>query len=465
MVLYTCQRCGYENKIKSHFIKHLNRKKPCDITLLAVDKRVSNKKSYIEKKKDGKIIDITKIDFDLEQKIEENPDFEESYTEVNSKRSQIDFEVKKNDFGSEHLTSELSKNDFGLYEVNSKPKSNQKVIQKNGKITPPGRTILPSLDNSSDFAQNMPDFSNLRPIKNSEGKFECPLCGAVYGRKNNCTQHLKNRCKVRKSKLIQQMFDTGQDQEFSIIDEKSCLPEKSYKKVISPKSNFHTVEEKKLYSNFVSENESYIDSEKVSCEKSYITNNNGDNEDNNINLDDISNHDYKIAVIERELFKKENDELRKQVEMLISKVGNTTVNVQQNIIINNLGNEEVGYINSDIVNKLISAPYVAIPKLIETIHFNPDHPENHNIKITNKKERYVKVYKDNKWRLEDKKEVIDKMVDKGKSILDEHRDESRHSAFKNKCYDHFSQKYDDGEKDLIKKINKDVELVVLNNSE
>ena len=55
MVLYTCQRCGYENKIKSHFIKHLNRKKPCDITLLAVDKRVSNKKSYIEKKKDGKI--------------------------------------------------------------------------------------------------------------------------------------------------------------------------------------------------------------------------------------------------------------------------------------------------------------------------------------------------------------------------------------------------------------------------
>ena len=46
MVLYTCQRCGYENKIKSHFIKHLNRKKPCDITLLSVDQRVSNKKSY-----------------------------------------------------------------------------------------------------------------------------------------------------------------------------------------------------------------------------------------------------------------------------------------------------------------------------------------------------------------------------------------------------------------------------------
>ena len=301
----------------------------------------------------------------------------------------------------------------------------------------------------------------MRPEKNSEGKFECPLCGAVYGRKNNCTQHLKNRCKVRNSKLIKQMFDTGHAPELSINNEELCLPKNICKKVIPPKSKIHTVDEKKLYSINVCDNQSLIDSEKVSCEKSYIENNNGDN----INLDDISNQDYKIAVIESELLKKENDELRKQVELLISKVGNTTVNVQQNIIINNLGKEEISYINSDMINKLITAPYVAIPKLIEKIHFNPDHPENHNIKITNKKERYVKVYKDNKWRLEDKKDVIDKMVDKGKSILDEHRDESKHSPFKNKCYDHFSQKYDNGEKDLLKKINKDVELVVLNNTE
>ena len=30
MVLYTCKRCGkYETHIRSHFLRHLNRKKPC----------------------------------------------------------------------------------------------------------------------------------------------------------------------------------------------------------------------------------------------------------------------------------------------------------------------------------------------------------------------------------------------------------------------------------------------------
>ena len=130
------------------------------------------------------------------------------------------------------------------------------------------------------------------------------------------------------------------------------------------------------------------------------------------------------------MLKKENDELRKQVELLIHKVGNTTVNVQQNIIVNNIGNEDVSYINNGFLNNLLNAPYVAIPKLIENIHFNLDHPENHNIKITNRKEPYVKVYKDNKWLLEDKKTVIDEMVDKSKMMLDEHRDPSLHTDFK-----------------------------------
>ena len=29
MVLYTCERCGYSTKIKTHYKKHLYRKRPC----------------------------------------------------------------------------------------------------------------------------------------------------------------------------------------------------------------------------------------------------------------------------------------------------------------------------------------------------------------------------------------------------------------------------------------------------
>ncbi len=53
MVIYTCYRCGYTNKIKSRFIKHLNRKFTCQPKLKDID---TNKiyKMYFEKKKNKK---------------------------------------------------------------------------------------------------------------------------------------------------------------------------------------------------------------------------------------------------------------------------------------------------------------------------------------------------------------------------------------------------------------------------
>ena len=47
MVLYTCQRCGYQNKIKTHFIKHLNRKKQCPLLLSGDHLSSDNNLSYI----------------------------------------------------------------------------------------------------------------------------------------------------------------------------------------------------------------------------------------------------------------------------------------------------------------------------------------------------------------------------------------------------------------------------------
>ena len=454
MVLYTCQRCGYQNKIKSHFTKHLNRKTQCNVKKLSDDKCSRENKSYIDPKNGSQMENITFNDFDLKSKSGDLDNSHKSYIESASNRSQIDF-------GTNNLTSKRSQIDFELYPSDFKSKSNAKVIQNHSKKMPLGQNILPSVDNFSNYPPSIENFINLAPTKNIDNKYECPYCGAVYGRKNNCTQHLKNKCKVRKSKLLMSIIETSDDNES--YGEKSVNEpsEKSYKKVIYPKSKLTTVDEKKLYTQGVSEKTTNDNVNYLSCEKSYI----GElyNDSNNY-LDICSNENFKVVVMESEMLKKENDELRKQVEMLISKVGHTTVNLQQNIIINNIGKEDISYIGCELVNKLVNAPYIAIPKLLENIHFHPDHPENHNIRITNKKERYVKVFKDNKWTLEDKNVVIENMVDKSKSILDEHRDETLHSAFKNKCYDHFSQQLENGEKDLVRKINKDIALLVINNS-
>ena len=94
-----------------------------------------------------------------------------------------------------------------------------------------------------------------------------------------------------------------------------------------------------------------------------------------------------------------------QIQQKLQNITNTTNNLNKiiNININNYGSENTDYLKKEYLDNLLTGAFTAIPKLIQNIHFNPHHPENHNIKITNKKEPYIKVRKNDKWELQDKK--------------------------------------------------------------
>ena len=113
-----------------------------------------------------------------------------------------------------------------------------------------------------------------------------------------------------------------------------------------------------------------------------------------------------------------------QIEKLIEKVGHVTNNniahqTNNQIIINAYGQENLQYVTDHFVKNLLKIPFGAVPKLIQHIHFNPKHPENRNIMITNKKEKWAKVWEGDKWNLRNKKQVIKSMVDRGFNILDQ----------------------------------------------
>ena len=123
----------------------------------------------------------------------------------------------------------------------------------------------------------------------------------------------------------------------------------------------------------------------------------------------------------------ENKKLKKQIENVSTKpnINRGTINNannQCNIIINNFGEEQIKYISDKTFKKLLSTPISAIPKLIELKHFNMEHPENHNIRITNIHDKYAKIYKDNKWLTQHKKDVIQELVDNGFADFEEFRD-------------------------------------------
>ena len=98
------------------------------------------------------------------------------------------------------------------------------------------------------------------------------------------------------------------------------------------------------------------------------------------------------------------------------------INTTNNIQINNYGSENIDYITDKVFKKLLTKPMSAITRLIELKHFHPKHPENHNIKITNIHDKFAKIYKDKKWLIKHKKDVVEDLVENGYADFEEFKD-------------------------------------------
>ena len=113
----------------------------------------------------------------------------------------------------------------------------------------------------------------------------------------------------------------------------------------------------------------------------------------------------------------------------INNITNNIQNIQNNIInkteikINSFGSENISYITDDILKKVKQNPEMAIPKLVELIHFNPKYPENHNIKMENKKDKYIDMYFKDKWTYVDIKDALHDLIVTKKKITDTHLEE------------------------------------------
>jgi hypothetical protein len=87
-------------------------------------------------------------------------------------------------------------------------------------------------------------------------------------------------------------------------------------------------------------------------------------------------------------------------------INNVTINI------NPFGKENIEYLTNNAmkeVYKLIKRRGRGIINLIKDIHVNPEHPENHNIKIENVKRGVLRIYENNKWHYYTFSEGLDKL--------------------------------------------------------
>lgn len=88
---------------------------------------------------------------------------------------------------------------------------------------------------------------------------------------------------------------------------------------------------------------------------------------------------------------------------------NNVNNIQLNITLNPHGNENWDYLQNDIIN-LMKGVNTCIPFLVQKLHFDKDHPENHNVKLPNKRFPDMQFYDGSIWRTLHKNDVIENMI-------------------------------------------------------
>ena len=201
------------------------------------------------------------------------------------------------------------------------------------------------------------------------------------------------------------------------------------------------------------------------CDKYYTTNSHMRRHEKNCKKkEEIINQNEEITVM-----KKEIEELKK-MKSINTQNNITNNNINNTININNYGDEDLSFLKSKDFVQLFGGIYGAIPKLIEKIHFDPNHPENQNIKYTNQRSPYLKVIKDNKWQLVSKKEELLDLIDNKCFMLKD----KYYAILEKKKYnitetqrdkiEEFMEKYHEEDKKMTLDLIERTELMLLNNS-
>ena len=89
---------------------------------------------------------------------------------------------------------------------------------------------------------------------------------------------------------------------------------------------------------------------------------------------------------------------------------NNTTNNQQNITINlnSFSRERIDHITPEFIKNCLKE--MDMIRLLEQVHFDPEHPENHTVRMKNMNKNLLEYHQDGKWIIGNKDKVIEDMI-------------------------------------------------------
>ncbi len=126
-------------------------------------------------------------------------------------------------------------------------------------------------------------------------------------------------------------------------------------------------------------------------------------------IEQLENMNKELQFTQRiKQLEKKNKELQESLEKAL--------NITTNIV--DFGKEDYSFIDEKTTRKILNCGCKALNELISMVHFNKDKPEYHNIFISNWRDKsYVSFFRNNKWQLGSKEQVLNELKDKGIDFL------------------------------------------------
>lgn len=139
------------------------------------------------------------------------------------------------------------------------------------------------------------------------------------------------------------------------------------------------------------------------------------NESQNINKDHFEGIYAQINKLAKKL-KVQNIETQNNNNGIVN-------NTNYNVKLLNFVDTDYSHLSNNDYAKCVSDCNHCVKTLIQKVHFNKKKPENMNLYIASMKDKYIMVYKNNQWTLQDRKDMIDRLYDNNECEIDNWYDE------------------------------------------
>jgi len=181
--------------------------------------------------------------------------------------------------------------------------------------------------------------------------------------------------------------------------------------------------------------------------------------------------DSQLALKERQLRLQKVDRKIHRPTTTQTVMGNnntTTTNNTNNITVNILPYEQtdVSHLTDRDYQRAFNRASMCVPQILEKIHFDPEHPQNHNVYISSMNNKYIKLHDGERWNLRDREETLEDLFADAEYMLenkletwqDEEDPKSERASKKFQIYLEVKEKAA-----IYNKIKQELKLLLFNN--